>query len=137
MVIVMKNISISAGTGRGTYQINWNRKSGRGYWYRYIYDPELGRSRSIREDPPGWDGPKGITVVPTEEEIRQIKHAIKLGNGAPKIPMDETVKEGIQAMFKLFNDLADLPQVGPEFAKWAEAHPSQVAVIKILEALMK
>ena len=135
----LKNIAVKAGPGRGTYQINWNRKRGIGYWYRHFYDPTLGHSRAVREDPPGWDGPKGITEPPTKEQLLQIEQAIKItyGNGAPKVQMDEMVREGVLALFQLFNDIAELPQVGPEVDKWAEAHPSKVVLITNLEAMVK
>ena len=135
----MKNVAVKAGPGRGTYQINWNRKRGKGYWYRHYYDASVGHARAVREDPPGWNGPKGITEPPTDEHLLQIEQAIKItfGNGVPKIPMHETVRDGIQAMFQLFNDLAELPQVSPELEKWAEVNPSQVVLIKTLEAMVK
>lgn len=58
--------TIPAGDGKSTYVLH--KIKAKYYWYKHSHDPETGKTKAVREDPPGLDL-SGLPYEPTSQEV--------------------------------------------------------------------
>lgn len=63
--------TVPAGDGKSTYVLHKSKNSF--YWYKHYHDPATGKTRSVREDPPGMDLTGMPYNPPSIEAIKEWK----------------------------------------------------------------